>query len=86
MFQVPMDTAQIPWAIDEQVGVLAWNGHAAPHVEPLMSAFLKEQAAQWGRRFEFWNLDRLASYVVDRQLSTTLREALRELARDALGQ
>jgi len=38
IFQVPLESFQLPSPIHRRVGILVWNGHAESHVEPIMGA------------------------------------------------
>jgi hypothetical protein len=77
IFQVPLDSFQLPCQIDRRVGILIWNGHAKPHVEPVMQGWANDQTAL-GRCFEFMHLDRIVGYIFEHRLISALRDALAE--------
>ncbi len=78
IFQVPLDSPEIPGKIDERVGVLVWNNHIHPYAEPLVKGWLEEQRDTHKRRYELMHIDSLVSYVADNSLGATLRKALRD--------
>ena len=78
IFQVLLDSPEIPGEIDERVGVLVWNDHFGTFAEPLVKGWLKEQRDTFGRRYELMNIDRLVGYVAENGLRAALREALRD--------
>jgi hypothetical protein len=78
MFQVPLDSFQLPISIDRRVGVIVWNGHANPHVEPVIEGWAAEQLRDHCHQFEFMHLDRVVNYIFDHHLVSALREALAE--------
>ena len=78
IFQVPLDSPEIPDEIDERVGVLVWNGHINPYADPLVKGWLKEQCDTFGRRYELMHIDRLVNYVTENGLGAALRKGLRE--------
>ena len=57
IFQVPLKSFQIPSEVHRGVGILIWNGHADPHVEPdvytdidrTVAAGFQLKGRQWGR-------------------------------------
>jgi hypothetical protein len=60
------------------MGILVWNGHAEPHVEPVIHGWKEDQLRAHQREYDFMNLDRLVNYILDRRLPNALREALSE--------
>jgi hypothetical protein len=78
MFQVPLDSFQLSSPIHHRVGILVWNGHAGPHVDPVMKGWAADQRKAFHRDFEFMNLDGLVNYIHNYWLVTALREALSE--------
>jgi len=79
IFQVPLNTFQVRWQIDERVGILIWNGHADPFVEPVMLGWQQDQQRSQGRNFVFMNLDDIVNYIFDNRLVGALRDAFSEL-------
>jgi hypothetical protein len=43
MFQVDMSSVQLPVEPDRREGVLVFNGHINPYVEPVVEGWIKEQ-------------------------------------------
>jgi hypothetical protein len=78
MFQVPLETFQVPAHIRRRVGILVWNGHADPHVEPVMQAWKQDQLNAFHREYEFMHLDDIVRYVFENRLVTALRQAVEE--------
>jgi len=79
IFQVPLkESFQTTERIVRRTGILIWNGHAEPHVEPVMEGWKRDQLKAHQRDYDFMNLDRLVNYVLDRGLPSALREALSE--------
>lgn len=78
IFQVSLDSPELPDRIDEQVGVLVWNDHIHPHADPLVKGWLKEQHDTFGRRYELMHIDSLVNYVTENRLGPALRKALRD--------
>lgn len=79
IFQVPLNTFQIHGTVDERVGILIWNGHADPHVEPVMKAWRDDQRVAFERVYEFMHLDDVVNYILESRLVTAFREALVEV-------
>ncbi|HVA45555.1 MAG TPA: hypothetical protein VNH11_04140 [Pirellulales bacterium] len=79
MFQVPLDPFQIHDPVEERVAILIWNGHADPHVEPLMAAWKSEQRSAFGRDYEFMHLDDMVNYILENRLITAFRDAIAEI-------
>jgi hypothetical protein len=78
IFQVPLDSFQIPSPVHRRVGILIWNGHSEAHVEPVMQAWRNDQWTAFQREFEFMHLDDIVTYIVDSRLVSAFREALAE--------
>ena len=77
MFQVPLNSPEIPDGIDEIIVILVWNDHINPYVEPLIKGWLTQQLDTLGHKYELMNIDRLVKYVTENRLGAVLREALR---------
>jgi len=78
IFQVPLETFQIPSPVQRRVGILVWNGHADAHVEPVMQAWKQDQWTAFQREYEFMHLDDIVNYILDSRLVSAFREALAE--------
>ena len=78
IFQVPLESPQLPELPQRIEGVLVTNGHANPHVEPRMTGWFKEQRETHGRCVSFMHLDGLVYWVVESRLVNELRAALQE--------
>jgi hypothetical protein len=78
IFQVPLDGFQLPSAVHRRVGILIWNGHAAPHAEPIMQGWKNDQWTAFRREYEFMHLDDIVTYILDNRLVSAFREALAE--------
>jgi hypothetical protein len=78
IFQVPLETFQIPFPIHRRVGILIWNGHVDPYVEPVMQAWKQDQWTAFQRKYEFMHLDDIVNYILDSRLVSAFREALVE--------
>lgn len=78
IFQVPLQSPQLPELPQRIEGVLVTNGHANPHVEPRMTGWFKEQRETHGRCVSFMHLDGLVDWVVESRLVNELRAALQE--------
>ena len=76
---MPLNTFQIHGTVDERVGILIWNGHADPHVEPVMKAWRDDQRVAFERVYEFMHLDDVVNYILESRLVTAFREALVEV-------
>lgn len=77
IFQVSLDSPELPDNIDEKVGVLVWNDHIHPYAEPLVKGWLKEQRDTFGHKYELMHIDSLVDYVSENGLGPALRQALR---------
>jgi hypothetical protein len=78
IFQIPLSKLQIPLPVQRQIGILVWNGHAEPHVEPIMEGWKKDQQTAFQREYQFMHLDGIVGYILDKRLVNALREALSE--------
>ena len=78
IFQIPLETFQVPALVQRRIGILVWNGHADPYVEPVMQAWKKDQWTAFQREFEFMHLDSIVNYILDSRLVTAFRDALAE--------
>jgi hypothetical protein len=78
IFQIPLDSFQIPLPVHRRVGILVWNGHPDPHVEPVMEAWKNDQWTAFHREYEFMHLDGIVNYILDSRLVSAFREALAE--------
>jgi hypothetical protein len=78
IFQVPLESPQLPELPQRIEGVLVTNGHTNPHVEPRMTGWFKEQRETHGRCVGFMHLDGLVDWVVESRLVNELRAALQE--------
>jgi len=78
IFQVLLQSPQLPELPQRIEGVLVTNGHANPHVEPRMTGWFKEQRETHGRCVSFMHLDGLVDVVVESRLVNELRVALQE--------
>ena len=86
MFQVDMSTVQLPVNPDRREGVLVFNGHINPYVEPVVEGWIKEQRDDHRRSYKTMHLDSIVRWIAEDNLVTELRQALAELgiAIDAL--
>jgi hypothetical protein len=80
MFQVPLSEAQLPDEPFRVRGLLVFNGHVSPYVEPAVNGWLEEQRRDHGREVELIHLDELVYWIVQERLITELRAALSEFA------
>jgi tetratricopeptide (TPR) repeat protein len=78
MFLVPISSLQLPAEPTQTIGTLVCNGHANPHVEPVMDGWIREQRQTHNRLIEFWHLDCLVAWITDNRLVNELKEALAE--------
>jgi len=86
MFQVDMSSVQMPVEPDRREGVLIFNGHVNPYVEPVVDGWLQEQRKDHHRSFTIMHLDSIVRWIVDNSLVSELRQALVEfgIAEDAI--
>jgi hypothetical protein len=81
-FQVPLDSFQLPSPLRRRVGILIWNGHADPHVEPIMQGWKQDQWAAFQREYDFIHLDGITNYILTNRLVSAFRESLTEVGID----
>ena len=79
MFQVDMSNVQLPAELDRREGVLVFNGHINPYVEPVVEGWIKEQKDDHHRLFTIMHLDSIVRWIAEDNLVNELREALAEL-------
>ena len=81
-----MSTVQLPVKPDRREGVLVFNGHINPYVEPVVEGWIKEQRDDHRRSYKTMHLDSIVRWIAEDNLVTELRQALAELgiAIDAL--
>jgi hypothetical protein len=79
MFQVDMSAVQMPVGPDDREGILVFNGHLNPYVEPVVDGWLQEQRKDHRRTFTIMHLDSIVRWIVNKNLLNDLREALAEL-------
>jgi len=72
IFQVLLQSPQLPELPQRMEGVLVTNGHTNPHVEPRMTGWFKEQRETHGRCVSFMHLDGLVDWVVESRLVNEL--------------
>lgn len=77
VFQVKFDSPEYKDNIDNTVGVLLWNDHLSPQVEPVISRWIKEQKDVFGNNYELMNIDDIVNHIRNNNLSGLLRNALR---------
>ncbi len=78
IFQVKFESPELNEDVLDTIGVLLWNDHLSPYVEPIVRGWLDEQKNVHGRQFELMNIDSVVNYIKDNKLSGLLREALRD--------
>ena len=79
MFLVPLSDLQFPEPVDVRAGILLANGHATPHVVPIMDGWFKEQRDTHGRNVKFMQLDEFVQWIMEDRLINAFRAALNEL-------
>ena len=79
MFQVDMSSVQLPVEPDRREGVLVFNGHINPYVEPVVEGWIKEQRDDHHRLITIMHLDFIVRWVAENNLVSELRQALAEL-------
>jgi hypothetical protein len=79
MFQVDMSSVQLPEVPDSREGILIFNGHLNPYVEPVVTGWLDEQERDHDRSITIMHIDRLVKWIVNKGLINELRHALDEL-------
>ena len=78
MFLAPMSEFQLPVSPQRIEGYLVANGHANPHVEPVMEGWFEEQRRDHGRNITFMHLDILVDWIFKARLVNELRAAFAE--------
>jgi hypothetical protein len=78
IFLVPMSQFQLPVSPQRIEGYLVTNGHAKPHVEPVMEGWFEGQRRDHRRDITFTHLDKLVDWVFRARLVNELRAALAE--------
>jgi hypothetical protein len=79
MFQVDMSSVQLPLVPDNREGILIFNGHLNPYVEPVVTGWLAEQKRDHNRSITIMHIDRVVKWIVNNGLINELRHALDEL-------
>lgn len=79
IFLVPLSEFQMGEEVDVLEGVLICNGHAKPHVEPVMEGWFEEQRRTRGRTFKFTHLDGLVNWIEGERLTNEFKLALGEI-------
>jgi hypothetical protein len=74
---VPLASIQLPISPDSVEVILITNGHANPHVEPVMAGWMGRQREQ-GRNVTFMHLDSVVDWITQHKLTSELRLALAE--------
>lgn len=78
-FLVPLSNFQMPEEADTREAILICNGHASPHVEPVMEGWFEEQKRAYGRDIEFMHLDSLVNWIMRERLINEFKAALTEI-------
>jgi hypothetical protein len=78
-FLVPLSNFQIPEEPDARQAILICNGHALPHVEPVMKGWFEDQRRAYGRDIQFMHLDSLVKWIMDERLINEFKAVLAEL-------
>jgi hypothetical protein len=79
VFLVPLSKFQMPGEADAREAILICNGHASPHVEPVMAGWFEEQRRAYGRDFRFMHLDSIVDWIVNGRLINEFKSALNEI-------
>jgi hypothetical protein len=79
IFQVGLDSLQLPLEPSRREGVLVFNGHVNPYVEPVIQGWLDEQEGDHGRSYRLENLDALVAFITANGLANEFRAACNEL-------
>jgi hypothetical protein len=64
---------------DAREAILICNGHALPHVEPVMKGWFEEQGRVYGRDIEFMHLDAIVNWIVSERLINEFKATLTEI-------
>jgi hypothetical protein len=78
-FLVPLSKFQMPGEADAREAILICNGHALPHVEPVMAGWFEEQRRAYGRDLRFMHLDSVVDWIVNGRLINEFKSALNEI-------
>jgi hypothetical protein len=78
-FLVSLSNLQIPGEVDACEAILICNGHALPHVEPVMEGWFEEQKRVYGRDIRFVHLDLIIDWIVNEHLINEFKVVLAEL-------
>lgn len=78
IFQVKLDSPEYNDDVSATIGVLLWNDHLSPYVEPIVTGWLDEQRNTFNRHYDMMNIDSVVSYIRDNKLTGLLRNALRD--------
>jgi hypothetical protein len=79
MFQVDISGVQLPVEPDRREGVLVFNGHINPYVEPVVEGWIQEQKDDHHRLFTIMHLDSIVRWIAENNLVNELRQALAQL-------
>jgi hypothetical protein len=79
IFQVPLQEVQLSVKPERREGILIFNGHLNPNVEPPVAGWLAEQRRDHGRSFYIMHLDLIVDWILRKGLVNDLRSALDEL-------
>ena len=79
MFQVDMSSLQLSVRPNRSEGILVFNGHIHPYVEPVVEGWIKEQQDDHRRQFTIMHLDSMVRWIAESNLVNELRQALAEL-------
>lgn len=79
MFHADTPDVQLPATPDTREGILIFNGHIHPMTEPLVEGWLEEQKRDHAREYTIMGLDEIVTWIINRRLTSELREALFEL-------
>lgn len=79
IFLVPLSEFQMGKEADILEGILICNGHAKPHVEPVMENWFREQRRSRGWTVSFSHLDDLVNWIERERLTNEFKLALNEI-------
>lgn len=79
MFLMDVPQVQFPIEPTRREGILIFNGHLNPYVEPVVDKWLVEQRRAYGRSFLIMHLDMIVDWIMRKGLLVELRRALEEL-------
>ena len=78
-FLVPLSNFQMTEEADALEAILICNGHALPHVEPVIEGWFEEQKRAYGRDIQFMHLDSIVDWIVNERLVNEFKSVLTEL-------